>query len=73
MCTACGYGKMPTPNGMFCTDWLDHCNIPLANQPTGLTPSDDLFWVCNDCDKNFYFDGLICTECNIDHCEDCSD
>lgn len=42
---------MPTPNGLFCTDRLDHCSIaPLAKQPTGLTALDDLFWTCPDCD-----------------------
>lgn len=64
---------MPTPNGQFCTDRLDHCSVPLKDQPKNLIPQDDLFWACPNCDQNYYFDGLICTHCGIQNCMDCVD
>ena len=74
ICTSCDGGKIPTPNGLFCTDRLDHClDAPLADQPEGLTPLDELFWSCENCSQNYYFDGLICTHCGINNCFDCKD
>lgn len=63
---------MPSPNGLYCVQKLDHCEgASLENQPQGLTGNGDL-WQCDNCEQGFYFDGVICDECQINNCIDCS-